>query len=70
MATKALFWPVGRQVRDYDLRLASGKVVTQHGCDGEDAARRYVDSHGGAVVATREHRWPADVVQGPINIIE
>lgn len=45
--------------RTYQLKLATGKVVTWVGRDGENAARRYVDAHRDAVVvATREDRAP------------
>jgi hypothetical protein len=41
----------------YELKLASGKVVTWSGTDGEDASRRYVDAHReAAVVAWRNAR--------------
>ena len=40
----------------YDLKLKSGEVVQWEGKSGEDAARRYVDTHKGAVVvATRPY---------------
>jgi hypothetical protein len=41
----------------FDLKLATGKVVTWDGTDELDAARRYVDTFRDAtVVATRQHK--------------
>lgn len=41
-------------MREWELKLADGRVVTWQGRDGEDAARRYVDCHREAeVVASR-----------------
>ena len=37
----------------HELMLATGAVVTWESDDGEDAARRYVDTFRGAVVAKR-----------------
>lgn len=37
----------------WELKLDTGKVVEWNGTSGEDAARRYVDCKGGAVVASR-----------------
>lgn len=42
----------------FDLKLADGKTESWPGEDGEDAARRYVDCKGGAVIATRPCRGP------------
>jgi hypothetical protein len=38
----------------FELKLQDGKVATWDGKDGLDAARRYVDTCGGTVVAWRE----------------
>jgi hypothetical protein len=44
-------------VRDYQLKLATGQVVTWQGSSEIDAAKRYVDCHRDAVVvATRPVR--------------
>jgi hypothetical protein len=37
-------------MKEYQLKLASGQVVTWQGKSGEDAARRYVDIHRDAAV--------------------
>ncbi len=39
--------------REYELKLATGKVVKWTGTSGEDAARRYVDCVPATVVAWR-----------------
>ncbi len=42
---------------DYELKLASGKVVKWTGDTGENAAKRYVDMHRDcSVIAWREVR--------------
>lgn len=57
--------------RPFDLKLASGKVVTWPGVDAEAAARRYVDVHRGeAVVATRPGDRHGIFVWGGARIIE
>ena len=39
----------------YELKLATGKVVTWEGESGEDAALRYVDMHQDATVIAWRH---------------
>ena len=39
----------------FELKLASGKVVTWEGSSGEDAALRYVDMYQGATVVAWRH---------------
>lgn len=53
----------------FELKLASGKVVTWMGGSGEDAARRYVDSHRSEVVVA--WRYPRTELRiGMIRIKE
>lgn len=39
----------------YELKLATGQVVTWEGASGEDAARRYVDVYRDATVIAWRH---------------
>lgn len=55
--------------REFDLKLADGRVVQWHGRDGADAARRYVDCKGGTVVAWREPRVQLVIGVDPRRII-
>jgi len=41
---------------EFELKLASGKMVTWNGTDGIDAARRYADAHRGETVIAWQ--WP------------
>jgi len=41
--------------REFELKLASGKVVVWSGKDGINAAERYVDCNGGTVIAWRDY---------------
>jgi hypothetical protein len=53
----------------FDLKLENGSTVTWVGCDGEDAARRFVNSlankKGLAVVAWRKTREARVCVASP-----
>jgi hypothetical protein len=55
--------------RTYDLKLDTGAVVQWSGENGVDAARRYVDCKGGAVVAWREPRCELVIGVDPRRII-
>lgn len=55
--------------REFELELTNGKVVTWHGTDGENAARRYVDcKRDTGVIAWREIRHGLFVVH-PSQIV-
>ncbi len=56
-------------MRVYQLKLASGRVVTWTGKDGVDACRRYVDAHRDAsVIAWRYDRTPRIRVGSPTGV--
>lgn len=48
----------------FELKLASGKVVTWHGTDGINASRRYVDCNRDETVVA--WRYPRTYV-GPVH---
>ncbi len=51
--------------KEYELKLANGKVVTWTGKDGIDAATRYADcNHGAVVVAWREPKCQIRIYAG------
>ena len=55
--------------RTFNLKLASGKIVKWNGKDGEDAARRYVDTFPSeTVIAWRYPKF--ELVPGMINIVQ
>jgi len=57
--------------KEYELKLASGKVVIWHGKDGINAAERYVDcKRGETVIAWRNYPRYGVFIGGNVNIIE